>query len=227
LPTLVVETFNSRPRLPTVPESSFELKLPCTVIGKSVLIPPFVVVASSLNSAEAGRTTSTLPFVLVTRNSPFHFASPIDTRIPPFVVVAEAHSLVATSTFPFVVAASTTLFRSRQNTPPFVVIARRRTPRGTCTSKFTFARLPCHQLMDSDETPPRWQRPGVLSLACAAQIVTPSEYSTTSMNKLLSPSLPFLMLSARASFPEAALASISPFRLMISSVCPAFKFPCQ
>src|SRR5437016_8396517 len=111
---LVVETFNSRPPLPTVPESSFELKLPCTVIGKSVLIPPFVVVASSLNSAEAGRTTSTLPFVLVTRNSPFHFASPIDTRIPPFVVVAEAHSLVATSTFPFVVAASTTLFRSRQ-----------------------------------------------------------------------------------------------------------------
>ena len=33
---LVVATFNSLPPPPTVPESSFELKLPCTVIGKSV-----------------------------------------------------------------------------------------------------------------------------------------------------------------------------------------------
>jgi hypothetical protein len=32
----VVATFNSRPPPPTVPESSFELKLPCTVTGKSV-----------------------------------------------------------------------------------------------------------------------------------------------------------------------------------------------
>src|ERR1700731_5380377 len=47
----VVATFNSRPPPPTVPESSFELKLPCTVIGKSVRIPPLVVAASTWNSA--------------------------------------------------------------------------------------------------------------------------------------------------------------------------------
>src|SRR5205807_10228283 len=119
---LVVNTFNSRPPPPTVPDSSFELKFPCTVIGKSVLILPFVVDASNLNSAAAGSVTSTLPFVVFTSNSPFHFALPMDTRTPPFVVLADVHSLVETSTLPFVVAASTTLFRSRQSTFPLVVI---------------------------------------------------------------------------------------------------------
>ena len=36
IPPLVVETLRSRPPAPTVPESRLELKLPCTVIGKSV-----------------------------------------------------------------------------------------------------------------------------------------------------------------------------------------------
>jgi hypothetical protein len=53
----------------------------------------------------------------------------MDTRIPPFVVVAEVHSLVETSTLPFVVAASTTLFKSWQTTLPFVVVAWKRTAR--------------------------------------------------------------------------------------------------
>src|SRR5215469_15215412 len=189
------------------------------VIGKSVLIPPLVVAACSLNSAEAGRVTSTLPFVLATRSSPFHLALPMDTRIPPFVVVAEAHSLVETSTLPFVVAASTTLARLRPSTFPLVVRALKRTPGGTCTSKLILARVPCQlQPVDSEETPPRWQRPGVLSLACTAQIVTPSEYSTTSMNKARSSSLPLRRPSTRTSSPAAAFASICPFRLMTSRV---------
>src|SRR5207247_9746439 len=50
----------------------------------------------------------------------------------------------------------------------------------------------------------------LLSLACTAQIVTPSEYSTTSINKSRSSSLPLLMPSTRASSPAAALASICP-----------------
>src|SRR5256884_8951783 len=142
-----------------------------------------------------------------------HFALPIDRRIPPLVVVAEAHWLVETSTLPFVVAASTTLARLRPSTFPLVVRALKRTPGGTCTSKLIFARFPC-QLLDSEDTPPRWHRPGVLSLACTAQIVTPSEYSTTSINKSRSSSLPLLMPSTRASSPAAALASICPFRLI-------------
>jgi hypothetical protein len=36
IPPFVVATFNSLPPPPTVPESAFELKLPCTVTGKSV-----------------------------------------------------------------------------------------------------------------------------------------------------------------------------------------------
>src|SRR2546430_17015276 len=75
----------------------------------------------------------------------------------------------------------------------------------SCTSKLIFARFPC-QLLDSEDTPPRWHRPGVLSLACTAQIVTPSEYSTTSINKSRSSSLPLLMPSTRASSPATALA---------------------
>src|SRR5262245_30754535 len=58
-------------------------------------------------------------------------------------------------------------------------------------------------------------------------MVTPSVYSTTSTNGSLSSS-PFLQVPpARTSSPEAAFASISPFRLMTSSVCPVFKCPCQ
>src|SRR5580693_9228034 len=113
--------------------------------------------------------TSTLPFVVLTFSSPVHFAPPMDTRILPFVVVAEAHSLVETSTLPLVVVASTTLARFRPTTLPLVVSAWKFTPRGTCTSKLIFARFP-RQLQDldsdSDETPPRWQRPGALSFAC-------------------------------------------------------------
>src|SRR5580704_12553223 len=123
IPPFVVATFNSRPPPPTVPESSFELNRPCTLIGKSVLIPPLVVAASTLNSAEDGSVTFTLPFVVISSNSPLHFALPIDTRTPPFVVFAEAHSLVDTSTSPLVVAASTTLSNRTQCTAPFVVNA--------------------------------------------------------------------------------------------------------
>src|SRR5215472_19384266 len=192
-------------------------------------MPPFVVPSSSVNSAAAGSVTSTLPFVVLSFNSPLHFALPMDTWIPPFVVDAEAHSPVETSTLPFVVAASTTLSRLWPVTFPLVVNALRRTPFGTCTSKLMLARFPCHDHppLDSDETPPRWQRPGDLSLAYTAQIVTPSEYSTTSMNNSRSSSLPLLMLSARASPPLAPLASISPFVLTTSRVCPGLKSPCQ
>src|SRR5215472_4591779 len=190
-------------------------------------MPPFVVPSSSVNSAAAGSVTSTLPFVVLSFSSPLHFALPMDTWIPPFVVDAEAHSLVETSTLPFVVAASTTLARLCPSTFPFVVRAFKRTPRGTCTLKLILARFPCHHPEDSEETPPRWQRPGDLSLAYTAQIVTPSEYSTTSTNGSLSSSPPLHVPPARTSSPEAALASISPFLLMTSSVCPAFRCPCQ
>src|SRR5271169_2562211 len=137
------------------------------VIGKSVRIPPLVVLASTLNSAEAGSVTSTLPFVVISSNSPLHLALPMDTRTPPLVVLAEAHSLVETSTSPLVDAACTTLSKFRQWTLPLVVNAFNRTPRGTCTLKLIFARRECHQLLllDSDDTPPRWQRPGVRSFA--------------------------------------------------------------
>ena len=63
--------------------------------------------------------------------------------LAPLVVRADAHSLVDTSTFPFVVAAFTTLFRSCPCTPPLVVNAVSRTPRGTFTSKSILARCPC------------------------------------------------------------------------------------
>src|SRR5277367_427393 len=167
MPPFVVATFNSRPPAPTVPERVFGPNVPCTVIGKSELIPPLVVLASTLNSAEAGSVTSTLPLVVISSNSPLHLALPMDTRTPPLVVFAEAHWLVETSTLPLVVAASTTLSRLTQWTPPLVVIALRRTPGGTCTSKLIFARWLCpqFQLLDSEETPPRWQRPGALSFA--------------------------------------------------------------
>ena len=46
---------------------------------------------------------------------------------------ADAHSLVEISTEPFVVAASTTLFRSRPWTSPLVVFALSCTPAGTST----------------------------------------------------------------------------------------------
>src|SRR5579863_3417708 len=156
IPPLVVATRSSRPPPPTVPDRSFELKLPCTVIGKSVCTPPLVVEARTENSAPEGSVTFTLPFVVISSSSPSHLALPIATRTPPFVVRAEAHSLVETSTFPFVVAASTTLFKSRQCTPPFVVIAFNRTPLGTCTSKLIRACRPCQPqlLLESDETPP-------------------------------------------------------------------------
>src|SRR5437867_6004432 len=133
----------------------------------------------------------------------------MDTWIPPFVVDAEAHSLVETSTLPFVVDASTTLTRLWPSTFPFVVRAFKRTPCGTCTSNLMLARLPCHQLpLDSEETPPRWQRPGDLSLAYTAQIVTPSGYSTTSTNGSRSSPPPLQVPEACTSSPEAALASI-------------------
>src|SRR5438309_11578524 len=81
--------------------------------------------------------------------------TPMDTRTPPLVVFAEAHSLVETSTLPFVVSACTTLSKFTQCTLPLVVIALNRTPRGTCTSKLIFARCPRQlQFMGSEETPP-------------------------------------------------------------------------
>src|SRR5690348_14231615 len=126
-------------------------------------MPPFVVDAFTLNSAEGGKVTSTLPLVVSSSSWPFHFALPMETRTPPLVVRAEAHSPVETSTSPFVVAACTTLSKLRQWTRPLVVMAFRRRPRGTCASKLIFARFPCHQLFqlpDSEDTPPRWQRPG-------------------------------------------------------------------
>src|SRR4029077_7767460 len=152
--------------------------------------------------------TSTLPLVDSSSSSPLHLALPMDTCTPPLVVFAEAHSLVETSTSPFVVAACTTLSRFRQWTFPLVVNAFNRTPRGTCTSKLIFARRPCHQLPDSDVTPPRWQRPGALSFAYTAQIVTPSAYSTTSINNSWSSSLPPRTPATRAASPEARFASI-------------------
>src|SRR6476646_1748663 len=167
MPPFVVATFNSRPPPPTVPERDLGPNFPCTVIGKSVRMPPLVVAASTLNSAEAGSVTSTLPLGVSSSSSPLHLALPMDTRTPPLVVLAEAHSLVETSTSPLVVAACTTLSKFRQWTLPLVVNAFSRTPRGTCTSKLIFARRPCHQLpdSDSDDTPPRWQRLGVRSFA--------------------------------------------------------------
>src|SRR5580704_14255760 len=111
----------------------------------------------------------------MTSNSPLHVAPPMDTRTPPLVVFAEAHSLVETSTLPLVVSACTTLSKFTQCTLPLVVMALNRTPRGTCTSKLIFARRSRQlQFVDSDEPPPRWHRPGVLSFAYIAQIVTPS-----------------------------------------------------
>src|SRR2546429_1213595 len=151
----------------------------------------------------------------------------MDTWIPPFVVDAEAHSLVETSTLRFVVAASTTLVRLWPSAFPLVVSALKPTPLGTWSSKLILAWFPCHPPEDSEETPPRWQRPGVLSFAYTAQIVTPSEYSTTSTNGPRSSPSPLQVPEPCTSSPEAALASISPFRLMTSSVCPAFRCPCQ
>ena len=127
----------TRPPAPSVPERSFDPKLPITVTGKSVWIPPFVVAARTLNSADAGNEACTLPLVVATSISPVHLAFPIVTLTLPFVVRAEAHSLVATSTLPLVVVASTTLFSSRQRIPPFVVIAFSSTPLGTFTLKFS------------------------------------------------------------------------------------------
>src|SRR5439155_6765440 len=174
---------------------------------------------STLGSAGAGSVTSTLPFVVVTSNSPLHLAPPVGTRTPPLVVFAEAHSLVETSTLPFVVSACTTLSKFTQCTLPLVVIALNRTPRGTCTSKLIFARCPRQlQFMGPDETPPWWHRPGVLSFAYTAQIVAPSGYSTTPLNNPPSSSPPFLVPSTRATSPEALLAPISPSRLTASSV---------
>ena len=106
-------------------------------------IPPFVVAARTLNSAEAGNEAWTLPLVVRSSISPLHLALPMATVTPPFVVRPEAHSLVATSTFPLVVEASTTLFRSRPRIPPFVVIAFKTTPRGTFTLKFSLVWLLC------------------------------------------------------------------------------------
>src|SRR5690242_7299072 len=190
-------------------------------------MPPFVVDASTLNSAEGGKVTSTLPLVVSSSSWPFHLALPMETRTPPLVVLAEAHSLVETSTSPFVVAACTTLSRFWQWTLPFVVIAFKRTPRGTCASKLIFARRPCHQSPDSDDTPPRWQRPGAFSFAYTAQIVAPSAYSTTSIKSSWSASLPPFLPSTRAASPDARLAPISPLVLITSRVCPAFRLPCQ
>src|SRR5262245_29257874 len=128
-------------------------------------MPPLVVAALTSNSAEAGSLTSTLPLAVASSSSQDQLALPMETVTPPLVVLADAHSLVETSTFPLVVAASTTLLRSRQRMPPLVVSALKRTPRGTWTSKLSLARWPCQfQLFESDETPPWWQRPGVLSL---------------------------------------------------------------
>src|SRR5215813_1205454 len=156
MPPLVVATLRKRPAEPTFPLNSFALKLPCTVMGKSVWMPPFVVAALTSNSAEAGNLTSTLPLVVASSSSPLHLALPMDTFTPPLVVRAEAHSLVETSTLPLVVAASTTLLRSRQRIPPLVVRAVNRTPRGTWTSKRSLAWWPCHP-PDSELTPPWWQ----------------------------------------------------------------------
>src|SRR5580704_3635048 len=49
IPPFVVATFNCLPPTPTVPESVFGPNVPCTVIGKSERIPPFVVAPSTLN----------------------------------------------------------------------------------------------------------------------------------------------------------------------------------
>src|SRR5277367_3631280 len=165
----VVVAFSSLPPAPTVPESVFGPKVPCTVIGKSERIAPLVVAASTVNSAEGGRVTSTLPFVVMSCNSPLHLALPMATRTLPLVVFAEAHSLVETSTLPLVVAACTTLSRFTQCTAPLVVDGWKSTPCGTCTSKSILARWPWDSWLDSDETPPRWQRPGAFSFAYTAQ----------------------------------------------------------
>src|SRR2546429_4781153 len=103
----------------------------------------------TLSLHDALPISSTLPFVLFTCNSPFHFALPIDRRIPPLVVVAEAHWLVETSTLSFVVAASTTLFRLPPDTFPVCLKALNRAPGGTFPAKLIFARFPV-QLLDSD-----------------------------------------------------------------------------
>src|SRR5438876_148924 len=84
---------------------------------RPVCLPPFVVAARTLNSADAGKEARTLPFVVTSSTSPFHLAFPMAIVKPPFVVRAETHSLVATSTLLLVVAASTMLFRSRQRIP--------------------------------------------------------------------------------------------------------------
>src|SRR5207244_13051650 len=117
--------------------------------------PPSVVPRATLNPSEARNVPPPLPFVLIPSTTPLHVAPPTDTRTPPLVVFAQAHSLVETSTLPFVVSACTPLSKFTQCTLPLVVIALNRTPRGTCTSKLIFARCPRQlQFMGSEETPP-------------------------------------------------------------------------
>src|SRR6267154_1486036 len=83
MPPLVVASRRSRPPAPTVPDRSFDPKLPITVTGKSVWIPPFVVAARTLNSADAGNEACTLPLVVVSSISPLHLALPMATVAPP------------------------------------------------------------------------------------------------------------------------------------------------
>src|SRR5882724_6309967 len=227
IPPFVVASFNSRPPPPTVPETFLVPKVPCTVIGKSVWIFPLVVAACSWNAAGAGSDTVIPPFVVASSSSPFQSALPIAIATCPFVERPEPHSLVSRSTFPLVVLASTTLFKSRPRMLPFVVSIFRFTPCGVFTEKVIFARELCQKFPDSESTPPRWHRPGAAFRAYTAQIVTPSEYSTTSINGSCSSPCPLRVASTCADSSDAPLASISPLRPMTSNVCPAASFACQ
>src|SRR6266566_4388388 len=109
--------------------------------GKSEVMSPFTVCASTSVERVGGRVTVIPPFTVRNSRSPDQSARPSAATIEPFTVVAAARPMVERLMRPFTVVASTFAPTPSASTWPLTVRAESSTPAGTRTVKSTTTSL--------------------------------------------------------------------------------------